>query len=104
MAGEVNKFTKPEDLPAFLTIREVAEYMGASYATVRKHIASGRIPSRELGNRSFVPREFFTTYQVKFEEVEKQVSKPELILVTKRWDEIEKEKQEQRDREAQEEK
>lgn len=100
MARQIHRFTKLEDLPEYLTIREAASFVGTSYATMRKHIASGKIPTRELGNRSFVPKEYFTMYEVRFRESENSTQKkPELLLVAKRRDEIEKEKQEQRDRE-----
>jgi excisionase family DNA binding protein len=40
-----------------LTIREVADLLGVSYATARRLIMSGRIPSQRVSARRIITRE-----------------------------------------------
>ena len=50
---------KVEDLPLWMTAKEVAAIMGLHHLTVLKWIRAGVIPSRKFGSRKMVSRNFF---------------------------------------------
>ena len=55
----INRTTKMEDLPEFLTPHEVRDFLGLGRDSVYKLIESGEIPARRFGQRLFVPKKAF---------------------------------------------
>ena len=52
----INRTTKMEDLPEFLTPHEVRDFLGLGRDSVYKLIESGELPARRFGQRLFVPK------------------------------------------------
>ena len=52
----INRKTKLEDLPEFLTPHEVRDFLGLGRDAVYKLIESGELPARRFGQRLFVPK------------------------------------------------
>ena len=52
----INRTTKIEDLPEFLTPHEVRDFLGLGRDSVYKLIESGELPARRFGQRLFVPK------------------------------------------------
>ena len=55
----INRQTKIEDLPEFLTPHEVRNFLGLGRDSVYKLIGEGKIPARRFGQRLFVPKKAF---------------------------------------------
>ena len=55
----INRTTKMEDLPEFLTPHEVRDFLGLGRDSVYKLIESGELPARRFGQRLFVPKKAF---------------------------------------------
>ena len=55
----INRTTKIEDLPEFLTPHEVRDFLGLGRDSVYKLIESGELPARRFGQRLFVPKKAF---------------------------------------------
>ncbi len=55
----INRQTKMEDLPEFLTPHEVRDFLGLGRDSVYKLIESGELPARRFGQRLFVPKKAF---------------------------------------------
>ena len=56
----VNRKTSLEDLPQMMTPQEVQAFLGLGRATVYSLIEEGKIPSRRIGRRLFVPKKALT--------------------------------------------
>ena len=55
----INRTTKIEDLPEFLTPHEVRDFLGLGRDAVYKLIESGELPARRFGQRLFIPKKAF---------------------------------------------
>ena len=60
----INRNTKIEDLPEFLTPHEVRDFFGLGRDAVYKLIETGELPSRRFGQRLFVPKTALLMEQV----------------------------------------
>jgi hypothetical protein len=46
-------------IPKYLTPADIARLLGKHIATVRLHVRQGKIPSKTIGYRRFIPSQFF---------------------------------------------
>ena len=56
MNDPINRKTKLEDLPEFMTPYEVRDFLGLGSDSVYKLIEAGDLPARRIGRRLFVPK------------------------------------------------
>ena len=56
MEEEITRKTKADELPEWLTIKELAKVFPMGRSTFYRLIGEGTIPARKIGGRRFIPR------------------------------------------------
>ena len=53
---EITRQTKAEEMPEWLTIKELAKVFPMGRSTLYRLIGEGKSPARKVGGRRFIPR------------------------------------------------